>query len=290
MSPRGYLAHYPSGAVTHLDGGPRRLRFFVYSAVAGPSACPLAGGQGTTARELYDRFRQSFARLDPRRAGAEGWASATDVGAGAARAQGGAPEDGVRAAVLLWRAAGGAARARGGPLDGGGGIGAWTADAEAIFRNPGLGGYETSKPQWTLGVLCSDQGNRWYGKTLDDLRPLLEDLGEESIVGEIWIRTMPACTGWPIEATEVFSGPLGGDKATPILFVGNTYDPVTPFDKYVYFPTYLTFPRHTLLGRNLALQLTWIPQRALLPARLRQRACSYHRRDGREFAPCQYLE
>ena len=71
----------------------------------------------------------------------------------------------------------------------------------------------------------------WCSKTLEDLQPLIEGLEKQSIIGEIWSKSMIGCTGWSIKASERFAGPFGGDTLTPILFVSNTYDPVTPIEK-----------------------------------------------------------
>jgi hypothetical protein len=81
------------------------------------------------------------------------------------------------------------------------------------------------------GVVFRLQNNRWYNKTLEDLRPLIEQVDSQSIIGEVWTHTMLGYTGWSIKASEIFSGPFGGITTTPILFVGNTYDPVTPIEK-----------------------------------------------------------
>lgn len=79
---------------------------------------------------------------------------------------------------------------------------------------------------------CSDQDNRGYNKTLTDVRPLVEDLDAQSILGGDWLTGMLPCTGWSIKATENFSGLFQGDTTTPMLFVSNTYDPVAPLEKY----------------------------------------------------------
>ncbi len=100
-----------------------------------------------------------------------------------------------------------------------------------IFGDPTIAGYEALNPQWSLGAMCSDQNNTLYNKTLQDLRPLLKNLEQESIIGEIWSHAELGCTGWSIKASEIFNGPFGGHTATPILFVDNTYDPVTPIEK-----------------------------------------------------------
>ncbi|KAK3944424.1 TAP-like protein-domain-containing protein [Diplogelasinospora grovesii] len=222
VSPEGYLTNWTYNSVNHLDGV--IAAFFIYCHEAGPSDC--AYYTGSSPRDMYERFNQSFVQLDAQKAEAENWSNATDIEAALLVLKVGllttadTPFSYFRLLPDVLLALEKAISAHN--------ISAWTEQAMTIYGDPMLQGYEN--PQWTLGVLCSDQDNRWYNKSLQDLKPLLEAIDDQSIVGDIWIKSMLACTGWTIKATEIFSGPFGGDTATPILFVGNTYDPVTPFD------------------------------------------------------------
>lgn len=223
VSPEGYLANYTYQSVTHLDGV--ISAFFIYCHEAGPSECPYYAG--SSARDIFERFNQSFVQLDARKAAAENWSNATDIESALLVLKVGLLTTtdepltyfGLLSDVLLGLE--GAISAQN--------ISNWTHQAMDLYGDPLLGGYHNA--QWSLGVVCSDQENRWYNKTLEDLRPLLADLEAQSIFGDVWIKSMLGCTGWSIKATEIFSGPFGGDTATPILFVGNTYDPVTPCEK-----------------------------------------------------------
>lgn len=223
VSPEGYVANFTYESVNHLDGVVSA--FFVYCHAAGPAACSYH--TGSSAGDIYARFNRSFAQLDARRAEAEGWPNATDVESALLVLKVGllttADEPlsyfSLLPGVLLDLES--ALRAQD--------ITKWTEKAMTIYGDPMVGGYENA--QWSLGVVCSDQDNVWYNKTLEDLRPLLAYLDAQSIVGDVWIKAMLGCTGWSIKATEIYSGPFGGDTATPILFVGNTYDPISPYDK-----------------------------------------------------------
>ncbi|KAK7743733.1 hypothetical protein SLS62_010464 [Diatrype stigma] len=219
VSPEGFLTNYTSSSINHLDG--IIASFFIYCHEAGLSECPYY--IGSTPRDIYERFNRSFTQLDPRKAVAEGWSNATDI----------------EAALLILKI--GLLSVADMPLSyfnvlpdvlldlesaiSTQNISTWVGQAMAVF------GTSYDNPEWTLGVLCSDQDNRWYNKTLDDLRPQLVELESQSITGEVWSKSMLGCLGWPIKATEIYNGPFGGDTATPILFVSNTYDPVTPIDK-----------------------------------------------------------
>jgi hypothetical protein len=110
-------------------------------------------------------------------------------------------------------------------------LSSWIQQTETIFGDPGIAGYVTTNPQWALGTLCSDQNNFWYNKTLQDLRTPIEELEQRSIIGEIWSHQYLGCTGWSTKASEIYHGPFAGNTTTPILFVDNTYDPVTAIEK-----------------------------------------------------------
>lgn len=225
VSTEGYLSNYTSEAVYHLDGV--IASFFIYCQKAGLSNCSYY--TGSTPRDIYQRFNQSFVRLDPRKAEPENWTNATDVEAAllmlkvALLAAADAPFSyfSLLPSILLDLESAISAQ----------NLSSWVTQLIPIFGDPGVASYASEYPEWTLGVLCSDQDNKWYNKTLQDIRPQIEELENESIIGEVWSHAELACTGWPIKATEIFAGPFGGDTATPILFVSNTYDPVTPIEK-----------------------------------------------------------
>ena len=107
----------------------------------------------------------------------------------------------------------------------------WIEEMRTNFGDPSITSYATKNPQWSLGTFCSDQDNILYNKTLQDLRAPIKKLEQKSIIGEIWTHQSLGCTGWSVKASEIYQGPFAGDTATPILFVDNTYDPVTPIEK-----------------------------------------------------------
>ncbi|ROW07119.1 hypothetical protein VPNG_07359 [Cytospora leucostoma] len=225
VSPEGYLTNYTYSSVKHLDGV--IAAFFIYCHEAGPSRCSYY--TGSSAKDIYKRFDDSFVRLNAQKAEAENWANATDIESALLLLKVGLLTTAVSPLsyfsllpdVLLGLESAISAQD----------IGTWTEKSITIYGDPT--DFVSENQQWVSGSLCSDQDNRWYNRTLEDLRPLLEELDGQSIIGEIWIKTLLGCTGWPIKATEIFSGPFGGDTATPILFVGNTYDPVTAFDNAI---------------------------------------------------------
>ncbi|KAI0133947.1 TAP-like protein-domain-containing protein [Xylariales sp. AK1849] len=222
VSPEGYLTNWTSESVNHLDG--IIASFFIYCHEAGPSECSYF--TGSTPGDIYARFNRSFVQLDPRKADAETWSNATDI----------------EAALLALKV--GLLSAAVTPISNFGllpdilldlesaistqDVGPWAEQVATTLADPNTTSYANS--EWSLGVICSDQNNAWYNKTLQELRPQLQQLEQQSFIGEIWSKVMLGCFGWSIKATEIFTGPFAGDTATPILFVSNTYDPVTPIE------------------------------------------------------------
>jgi pimeloyl-ACP methyl ester carboxylesterase len=223
VSPEGYLANATSTGITHVDG--IIAAFFIYCYTAGPSDCPYY--TGSTPKDIFDRFNSSLVQLDPRKAEVQNWANATDL------------EEALLALKVELLTAADAPFSHFSTLPNillnlesaisAQDVAPWTQQLVAVIGNPNP--TEADHIEWTLGVMCSDQNNTMYNKTLQDLDPLLQELKSQSIIGEIWSKSMLGCTGWPIKASEIFTGPFGGDTATPILFVSNTYDSVTPIEK-----------------------------------------------------------
>lgn len=223
VDPEDYLTSLASKSVNHLDGA--IAAFFIYCHEAGPSVCPYY--TGSSAKDIYERFHRSLTQLDAEKSRQENWSNATDI------------ESALLNLKVLLLASAYAPITQFEPLadvlldlersistqD----LGTWIRIAENDYGDPSINGFDVAK--FSLGVFCSDQNNRWYNKTLDDFKPVRNELEGQSILGDIWIKMLLGCSGWSIKAAETFVGPFGGDTSTPILFVGNTYDPVTPFDK-----------------------------------------------------------
>lgn len=223
VDPQAYLTNLTTNNVNHLDGA--IAGFFIYCHERGPSECRY--DTGSSAKDIYKRFTRSYAQLDAKKARDENWSNATDIESALLNLKVGilaavyAPigEYDLLADSLLY-------------LENaiqGQKLSKWIEWMVGVYGDPSPAGFTDA--QFALGVLCSDQDNIWYNKTLEDFRPLVAELEEQSIVADVWIKTQLGCSGWSIKAAERFTGPFIGDTATPILFVGNTYDPVTPVDK-----------------------------------------------------------
>jgi len=82
-----------------------------------------------------------------------------------------------------------------------------------------------------LGVLCSDSPN----PRDPDQYPAQAALASarSGIVGPDWAWITEACAKWPVLARDRFTGPFNRPTAAPILVVGITVDPATPYQDSV---------------------------------------------------------
>lgn len=82
-----------------------------------------------------------------------------------------------------------------------------------------------------FATLCTD------GEGLGDLdevsfQEYWHALQQQSrVLGDWWAHTRLGCVGWKTKAKWRFAGPFEGNTSWPILFIGNTLDPVTPLNK-----------------------------------------------------------
>ena len=90
---------------------------------------------------------------------------------------------------------------------------------EPIFPNNG--------PEALYGIRCSDSSLRT--NNLTELSPLIHEFQAKStIFGDVFPLQALACAQWPFQAKERYTGSFRVDTKHPLLFIGNTYDPVTP--------------------------------------------------------------
>lgn len=225
VDPQSYLDNMTRNSVNHLDGA--FASFFIYCYELGAEDCPYY--TGSPARDIYARFAQSYSQLDAEKAMEENWSNATDIESALLNLKYGVLSTAYQplesfealASDLVYLEI---------TLEGQR-LSDWNEYIAESYGVLSPAGWAQADPQFALGVLCSDQDNIWYNKTLEDFRPLIDELEENSIVGDIWVKTQLGCAGWSVKASGRFAGPFSADTATPILFVGNTYDPVTPVDK-----------------------------------------------------------
>jgi pimeloyl-ACP methyl ester carboxylesterase len=83
-----------------------------------------------------------------------------------------------------------------------------------------------------LGVLCSDSPNPRVPAQYAAQAALAS--ARSGVVGPDWVWPGgEACAQWPVLAQDRYTGPFNRPTASPILVVGNTVDPATPYQDAV---------------------------------------------------------
>jgi pimeloyl-ACP methyl ester carboxylesterase len=84
--------------------------------------------------------------------------------------------------------------------------------------------------QWdaTYAIACSDGSSRRH-ETKEEFREYANKLiAQSQLFGGIWASIMLPCTAWHARPHWRYEGDFHNKTAHPILFIGNTFDPVTP--------------------------------------------------------------
>ncbi|GAB1319446.1 hypothetical protein MFIFM68171_09656 [Madurella fahalii] len=100
--------------------------------------------------------------------------------------------------------------------------------AAAEYYNDQMTAVATGDDDAVWAIKCSDTFPRSEG--LAGIMPDVERMLETSkLFGSLIASITTQCATWPFEAKERYDGRFEGIKTpTPVLFIGNTYDPVTP--------------------------------------------------------------
>ncbi|HEX4702844.1 MAG TPA: alpha/beta hydrolase [Pseudonocardiaceae bacterium] len=107
-----------------------------------------------------------------------------------------------------------------------------------------------------LGVLCSDDPNPRVPSRYPAQAAYAS--ARSGAVGPYWTWIAEACAQWPVLAPQRYTGPWNRPTARPILVVGNTGDPATPYQDAVAMSHDLADARlvtvdgygHTALGNH----------------------------------------
>jgi len=77
------------------------------------------------------------------------------------------------------------------------------------------------------GIKCSDATFRINDST--QIAPFVEEYKRKSLLcGDISTRDFIVCLQWPFKANGAYIGNFHVKTKNPLLFIGNTYDPITP--------------------------------------------------------------
>lgn len=86
-----------------------------------------------------------------------------------------------------------------------------------------------SLPENFYAVACSDPP----APTLSTFLPLAQKSNRIGPLGESVTWSLEPCSTWPVRAAHPYRGPWDVPTSAPVLVVGNTYDPSTPYDNSV---------------------------------------------------------
>lgn len=89
------------------------------------------------------------------------------------------------------------------------------------------GVYETSTLHAGPAIKCSDKKLRT--ETLEEYMPNVQDKYDMTdIYGDVYIAFDTNCAQWKFQAKEIYDGDFQVKTKNPVLFAGNTFDPLTP--------------------------------------------------------------
>ena len=78
------------------------------------------------------------------------------------------------------------------------------------------------------GVLCSESPNPRVPTAYEAQAAFAQ--GRAGLPGVQWAWDLEACAQWPAKAADGYYGPWNKPTANPILVIGNTFDPATPYE------------------------------------------------------------
>jgi pimeloyl-ACP methyl ester carboxylesterase len=100
-----------------------------------------------------------------------------------------------------------------------------TAAASAAPSEPANSGYEG--PEQGLSVTCADAFNPRDPRRYIGLVPFVLHRAGAIGLSNLWADE--PCATWPVRAVDTYHGPWNRRTANPILVIGNTADPSTPY-------------------------------------------------------------
>ncbi|KAF3134011.1 hypothetical protein TWF594_008874 [Orbilia oligospora] len=210
----------------HTDEGVST--FFTTCFDAGPEKCAFFTGH--TSGAIRDRFNNLWANFDTARGIQENWANVTDVSVGQEVMKNILIQVPYNAIVTFPAYAKILA----------------TVETLVKVKNATAANMEEISVQWTgppdpsdpvrgenaLEAWCSDSNNpRMVGSDLPVPQEFIDTVHNYSVSsGERFIQVYGICSRLKLRPKWRFSGKIGGATKTPVLFIGLSKDPVTPFE------------------------------------------------------------
>ncbi|KAJ8516392.1 hypothetical protein ONZ45_g6288 [Pleurotus djamor] len=77
-----------------------------------------------------------------------------------------------------------------------------------------------------FSILCTD--GEEVRDTAEEFKSYVDELLTSSQWGDLWATIRTGCLAWPKQSKKHFRGPFAANTSHPILWIGNTADPVTP--------------------------------------------------------------
>jgi pimeloyl-ACP methyl ester carboxylesterase len=107
---------------------------------------------------------------------------------------------------------------------------------------PAAGPEQTySGPEQALAVQCAESPNPRNPDTFRALDAFT--YARAGDIGRPWIWNDEPCASWPATAADRYIGPWDRPTANPVLVIGNTFDPETPYEGAVAMTRYLARAR-----------------------------------------------
>ncbi|KAK6515807.1 hypothetical protein TWF281_004397 [Arthrobotrys megalospora] len=215
---RSTLQHSDEGVATFFrrcfDAGPEKCSFFT----------------GHTSGAIRDRFNNLWANFDTARAIQEGWANVTDVATGQEVMKGilllvpynallNFPPyaDTLTAVEALVKA-----------------NNATAANMLEVSNqwNPAEDPSDPFRGENVFETWCSDSNNpRMVGSNMPIPQEFIDTVHNYSVsTGERFIQVYGICSRLQLKPKWRFSGKIGGNTKTPVVFIGLSDDPITPFE------------------------------------------------------------
>lgn len=120
----------------------------------------------------------------------------------------------------------------------------WVSEGAALARASSFsarGGKRYSGPEQTLAIECSESPNP---RSAAAFRRLAREAFERARdIGRAWLWGDEPCASWPAVAVDRYAGPWNRRTSSPVLVIGNTSDPATPYQNALAMSRYLARAR-----------------------------------------------